>query len=119
MKRSHGKKDASSDSLDAYALKCGAQIIKCSQFAALGFDRIYLFKGTAYITEIKNPARSWELTDTEELQRERCLKSNVPYNIIETPVQMAAMFGLCYSSEDYRQDEKRQRSPQYGFRPLR
>ncbi len=98
-KRSSGRKDANSDELDAYAEKNGIGIIKCSQFAALGFDRIYLHSGIAYLVEIKNPARNWELTGTEAERLLQCREYGVELNVIEYPIQLAAMVGIEYKDE--------------------
>lgn len=99
MKRSRGKKDENSDLLDSYAESVGAELIKCSQFADLGFDRIFLFRGVVYIVEYKNPSRRWTLTETEEKRQLQCLKTASPYNVIETKVQIAAMLGIPYTEQ--------------------
>jgi hypothetical protein len=105
MKRSHGKTDANSKELDAYAESLGVQLIKCSEFAELGFDRIYLFKpsfgpGETFLVEYKNPTRRWTLTPTEQTRREQCLRVGVHYNVIECPAQIADMLGVPYIHQE-------------------
>lgn len=108
MKRSRGKVDANSPALDAYAEKCGVSLIKCSAFAELGFDRIYLFRGRIYIVEYKSPVRKWSLTETELKRQEQCLLSQVPYQVIETEAQIAAMLDLPLQLDLLSPREKRQ-----------
>jgi hypothetical protein len=97
MKRSHGRVDANSSELDSYAESIGISIIKCSEYAKLGFDRIYLYRGHIYIVEYKNPSRKWDLTDTEANRQELCLKAGVPYCVVEYPAHVAALIGIPYS----------------------
>ncbi len=59
-----------------------------------GFDLLVAAPGgTLHIVEVKNPARTWKLTDEERAAKEELERMGCAYNIICTLEQAAALVG--------------------------
>lgn len=97
MKR--GRPDANQPAIDFAAQGVGAEYIPLSLLPDGGADRIYIFQGRVYIAEIKNPARSWQFTDSELRLQAKCARQGVPYHVIETDEDFLRMIGLSHDSE--------------------
>lgn len=97
VKRSRGKKDANQPQIDRAAKLLEACIIPCSQYPTLGFDRIYVYKGRVFFTEIKNPSIKDPVGALTEVEKKRRLSINWHggmYIIVQTPEDLADSFGV-------------------------
>lgn len=92
-KRSRGKADSIQKSVDEAAKKAGIGIIACSQYASLGFDRIYLWEGGLWIVELKSSPKA-KLTEQEVSRQKQCIRFNVPYLVIHSPEELLASLGI-------------------------
>ncbi len=70
--------------------RIGADWLETSADPRCGCDGIVLYKGSAYVTEIKNgamPPSKRKLTPNEEETQKRCAWKGVPYVIFTSPEQ--------------------------------
>ena len=92
-KRSHGKIDAIQPLLDRAAALAGVGIVKCSEYAGLGYDRQYLYGGGLFTVEIKS-SRKARLTKIELKRQKQFIRFNEPYLVICSPEELLAALGV-------------------------
>ena len=93
MPKYNQKPDANQKHIDAAAQAIGAEWIELSKLPGAGADRLYLFQGRMYLVEIKNPAYSWTLTESEKLLWEKCKRQGVEYHTVETAEELVDVLG--------------------------